>query len=100
MSYVVGKNHCSVVELEGLDTIQRLSGGTITVAAETVAAALEVRQQQALKVAQPKIYSVARVKEGEIVIGQASSAWPKTRIDGFSLCLRREASLCELSGTR
>lgn len=84
--YVVGKNHCSVVELEGLDKIQRLSGGTLTVAAETVAAALEIRQQQALKVTQPKIYSVARVQDGAIVIGQTSSAWPKTRIDGFALC--------------
>jgi len=83
--YVVGKNHCSVVELTGLDKIQRLTGGTFTVTPEQVAAAQAARQIAAARTAQPKVYDVPHVKPGAIVLDGKDNDWPAQRIDSFAL---------------
>ena len=84
--YVVGKNHCSVVELTGLDQIQRLSGGVLTVTSETVAEAQQRRQDEILRTAQPKIYTVRKVPDGSITVDVHDREWNNPeRIEGFAL---------------
>jgi hypothetical protein len=83
--YVVGKNHCSVVELTGLEDVQRLSGGALTVTPAQIAAADRARQAAALRTADPKVYTVPRVAEGAIAIDGNAAEWPAERLDGFAL---------------
>lgn len=88
--YVVGKNHSSVVELTGLDRVQRLSGGTFTVTPGQIAAAQAARQAAAARTAEPKVYDVPRVEPGDIVIDGRDDDWPARRIDGFAMAWSRE----------
>ena len=83
--YIVGKNHCTVVQLSGLENIQRLSGGTVMVTAEHVARAQEMRQIAAARKNQPRVYVVERAKAGQINIDGNDREWPEQRIDGFAL---------------
>ncbi len=83
--YVCGKNHCSVVELTGLEEIQRLAGGSLTVTAEQIAAAQRRRQLAASRTAEPKIYEVPEVVPGAIKVDGRDNDWPAKRIDGFAL---------------
>ncbi len=83
--YVCGKNHCSVVELTGLDQIQRLPGGPVAVTPAQIVAAQEQRQLAALRTAQPKAYTVPRMAEGAITVDGLATEWPASRIDGFAL---------------
>ena len=83
--YICGKNHSSVVELTGLEQIQRLAGTTLTVTAAQVAKAQEERQLVAARTAQPKVYTITRAKPGAITIDGDDREWPADRIDGFAL---------------
>ena len=83
--YVVGKNHCSVVELTGLDRVRRLAGGTFAVTGEQIAAAEARRQGIAARKARPKVYDVPRAAPGLIKLDGRDNEWPKDRIDGFAL---------------
>ncbi|MDX9866756.1 MAG: hypothetical protein RBT78_02410 [Kiritimatiellia bacterium] len=85
-TYVCGKNHCSVVELTGLDKVRRLAGGVFEVTPAQIAAAQEQRQRAALRTAQPKIYNVHRVTDGRVKVNGRADEWPGgERIDGFAL---------------
>ncbi|HUT32345.1 MAG TPA: PA14 domain-containing protein [Planctomycetota bacterium] len=82
--YVVGQPHCSVVELRGLDRIQRIKGGGLVVTREHFLAAERLRQQRAYTVAQPKRETILRLK-GITIDGKADD-WPKERFgEGFAL---------------
>ncbi|RMD77678.1 MAG: hypothetical protein D6820_11180, partial [Lentisphaerae bacterium] len=81
--YVVGKTHCSVIELHGLENIQKLPGGSITVTAADLARAEKLRQLRARKKMQRKEYTIARARK--IVIDGKDDEWPTERIDGFAL---------------
>jgi hypothetical protein len=83
--YVCGKNHCSVVELTGLEAIQRLPGAPLTVTPAQIAAAQEGRQLASLRTAEPKVYTVPKVADGAITIDGTPAEWPAARIDGFAL---------------
>ncbi len=83
--YVCGKNHCSVVELTGLDDIQRLPGGAVTVTAQQIATAQQERQRAARRTAAPKVYGVPCVAAGAIKLDGNDAEWPAERIDGFAL---------------
>ena len=83
--YVCGKNHCSVVELGGLENIQRLKGERLSVSAEQVAAAQERRQREAARKNEPKVYTVRRVEKGAITVDGKDGDWPEERLDGFAL---------------
>lgn len=83
--YIVGKNHCTVVELQGLDKIKRLKGGAFTVSPEQIASALEKRKRDAAKTIQPKVYDVPEVFSGKIKIDGEDNEWVWERIDGFAL---------------
>ncbi|MGI6496938.1 MAG: hypothetical protein ACOX5G_12835 [Kiritimatiellia bacterium] len=74
-TYVVGKGHCAVVELAGLDGIRRLAGGTFAVTADQIAAAVARTEKAAAKRHEPKVYTV---KRGAPVEQDAA-------IDGFRL---------------
>jgi hypothetical protein len=77
--YVVGQPHSSVVELRGLEAIQRLKGETFTVTPEQFVQAERLRQQRAYAAAQPKTYTIRRLK-GITVDGKPDD-WPKERLD-------------------
>jgi len=85
--FVCGKNHCSVVELTGLDQIRRLPGGSLTVTPEQIAEAQALRQIAASRKIEPKVYDVPKVADGAIEVdGNGSdAAWSATRMDGFAL---------------
>jgi hypothetical protein len=83
--YIVGKNHCTVVELKGLEKVKRLSGGTFTVTPEQIAAAQERKKKEVAKTIEPKIYEVPKVKPNVIQIDGDDREWTWQRIDGFAL---------------
>ena len=58
--YIVGKGHCGVVELKGLDGIRRLAGGTFEVTPEMVAEASARVAAAAAKKLEPKVANVPR----------------------------------------
>ncbi len=85
--YIVGKNHCSIVEIEGLEKIKRLPGGKLEVSPDDIAAAQAVRLAAAQRKAEPKIYDVKRVADGAVTIDSNPADWEGMGdIDGFSLC--------------
>ena len=96
--YVCGKNHCSVVELTGLDRIRRLAGGKLQVSPEAIAAAELRRQQEARRVTPPKSYLVPRVADGSIKIDGSDAEWAPERIDGFALAYDRDKLYVYYSG--
>lgn len=61
--YIVGKGHCSVVELKGLDGVRRLAGGTLSVQAEDVFVAQERVAAAAAKKLEPKVATVLRADD-------------------------------------
>ena len=77
--YVVGKGHCGVVELKGLDGIRRLAGGTFTVTPEMVAEASARLAAAAAKKLEAKVAKVPRA--------DAKAAWKKAPaiFDGIRL---------------
>lgn len=82
--YVVGQPHCSVVELRGLERIQRLEGGELVVTKEHFLAAERLRQERALATSQPKRETIRRLKN--IAIDGKADDWPKERFgEGFAL---------------
>ena len=81
--FVVGQPHCSVVELHGLEKVRKLRGRSVTVTAEHLKQAEELRQLRALKTLQRKEYSIKRM--ANVVIDGKANEWPKERIDGFAL---------------
>ncbi|MHB1038085.1 MAG: NHL repeat-containing protein [Pirellulales bacterium] len=85
--FVCGKNHCSVVELTGLDEIQRLPGSGVSVTPAQIAEAQERRQIAASRKIEPKVYTMPKVADGAIKVdGNGSDAgWSAARIDGFAL---------------
>ena len=83
--YIVGKNHCTVVELTGLEKVRRLAGGPLTVTPKQIAAAQALRQAAAARKAAPKVYDVPRVPPGAIKIDGRDGEWSKDRVDGFAL---------------
>ena len=82
--YVLGKNHCSVVELTGLKDIKRLAGGAVAVAPQSIVDAQERRQAEMLRTAQPKDYAVRRVP-GLREDGYPADWKDVERIAGFAL---------------
>ncbi|MGN0833929.1 MAG: hypothetical protein ACI4RD_09830 [Kiritimatiellia bacterium] len=58
--YVVGKGHCAVVELTGLDQAKRLSGGVFTVTAEAIEQAHRRVAELAAARLEPKLLTVAK----------------------------------------
>ncbi|MGB9603986.1 MAG: hypothetical protein ACPMAG_14475, partial [Limisphaerales bacterium] len=88
--YIVGKNHCTVVQLHGLEKIKRLPGGTFTVSQEQIAAAHEIKKREIARTIEPKIYNVQKVAPGKIVIDGNDNEWTSNRIDGFALAYDNE----------
>lgn len=58
--YIVGKGHCAVVELTGLDQAKRLSGGTFEVTQEMIDEARRRVAEQAAARLEPKLLTVAK----------------------------------------
>ena len=58
--YIVGKGHCGVVELKGLDGVRRLKGGTLTVTPERTAEASARFAAAAAKKLEAKLAKVPR----------------------------------------
>ncbi len=83
--YVCGKNHCSVVELGGLDKIKRLSGNKVVVTPAQIVAAQEQQQLASMRTAEPKVYTIPRVVDETVKIDGNMNDWPAERIDGFAL---------------
>ena len=83
--YVVGKHHCTVVELTGLDDIKRLPGGKIRVTPKQIAEIETQRQQIAGRKPPPRVLRIPGIKTGTIKIDGDASEWPEKRTDGFAL---------------
>jgi hypothetical protein len=83
--FVCGKNHCSVVELGGLENIKRLPGEKITVTPAQIVAAQEQLQLASMRTAEPKVYTVPKVADNAVKIDGNMNDWPAQRIDGFAL---------------
>lgn len=83
--YVCGKNHCSVVELSGLNDIRRLRGSTLNVTPQQISDAQAERQRLAARSVEPKILTVSKVATGDITIDGNAKEWPKERTEGFAL---------------
>lgn len=91
----VGERYCyvvagggpvsSVVELQGLNQVRRLAGGSLTVTGAQLVAAQHLRQERARKTLEPKRAVIARLDA--VVIDGKADEWPKdaVRIDGFLL---------------
>lgn len=73
--YVVGKTHCSVVELTGLDGVKRLTGGTVAVSKDDVSEAVRRASSVAAKALEPKVY--------DVVQGRPTAS--SQSVDGFSI---------------
>jgi hypothetical protein len=89
--YVVGKNHCTVVELCGLENVKRLPGGTVEVLPEDVELARSRRLAAASRKAGAKVYDVPRVADGSITVDASPAEWAEERIDGFALAFDSKA---------
>ncbi len=88
--YVVGKTHCSVVELTGLDRIRRLAGAPLEVTARQVVAATQRRQAAAARTQPPRTYLVTNVVAGAIAIDGDDRDWPGgERVEGCALAYDR-----------
>ena len=83
--FVCGKNHCSVVELGGLENIKRLPGSKVTVTPAQIVAAQEQLQLASMRTAEPKVYTVPKVADDAVKIDGNMNDWPAQRIDGFAL---------------
>ncbi|MBN2452619.1 MAG: hypothetical protein JXR77_19705 [Lentisphaeria bacterium] len=81
--YVVGQPHCSVVEVHGLDRIERLRGGDIEVTPGHLAAAEALRTRRALRAAEPKRGTIHRLRG--VRVDADPGEWPAERLDGFAL---------------
>lgn len=73
--YVVGKTHCSVVELKGLDGVKRLAGGRIRVTASDIGRAVAHQAAASARTLVPKVYNIVK--------GRPDEKTPD--IDGFAL---------------
>ncbi|MBA3686007.1 MAG: hypothetical protein H0W72_12330, partial [Planctomycetes bacterium] len=80
-----GSPHAAVVELDGLDRVKRLAGGSFTVTAEHYAQAQRLRQQRAAESLAPKRGSIVPVT-GIVVDGRGAEWKPDTpKMAGIAL---------------
>ncbi len=86
--YVVGKNFCAVVELKGLNKLQKIPGGNIEVTPRELDKARKLRQQRIKANMESKIYKIK--KTDSIKIDAQTNDWSGIKIiDGFSLTYDR-----------
>ncbi len=75
--------HCSVIQLHGLEKVNRLEGGKITVRSEHIVLANALLQKQANEHLIPRSYTIRRIKD--CVIDGKDSEWPDKSVNGFKL---------------
>jgi hypothetical protein len=83
--FVAGKNHCSVIELTGLDTVRRIPGGTITVTRDQIMEVEAERLRRAGQKTLPKTLHVPRVANDSIKVDGNAAEWSAGRTEGFAL---------------